>query len=306
MVPMRISNKLKSLSIQVRGDIPELGATVLPKYDAAFDSLRVGEATVPSRHPAPSSYPVSLRRPSLEYRHAFDLCAEAAHKHSLAPVLIATSPFYVYELTKRLSDCQTKLILARTGAAEEGSPYEEGETMEENLRYWVESETDLPLCMAELSTLETLDVKTRAVVWAEPEPQYHARILKVIRRMLLPGGELYVISSNGLAGILPEWQQVGSKHIGNTSRPAQHPAGLRQTLIYLRKTGFTIERLYGFRGPLSVFWAGMYYLAGYLGRQDWADRFHFKMRTEYVVQGAAALWTPVSVAYAYRPKSSVK
>jgi hypothetical protein len=124
--------------------------------------------------------------------------------------------------------------------------------------------------------------------------------------MLLPRGELYVITSNGLAGILPEWQQADSRRRGNTARPAQHPAGLRQTLIYLRKAGFMIERLYGFRGPMSVFWAGMYYLAGYLGRQDWADRFHFKMRTEYVVQGAAALWTPVSVAYAYRPKSSVK
>ena len=231
MVPMRISNKLKSLSSQVRGDIPELGATVLPKYDAAFHSSQIRETTAPSRRPSSSTYPASLRRPSLEYQHAFDLCAEAAHKHSLAPVLIATSPFYIHELTKRLSDCQTKLILARTSTAEEESSYEKGETMGENLRYWVESEMDLPACTAELSTLETLDVKTRAVVWAEPEPQYQARILKAIHRMLLPRGELYVIASNGLAGILPEWQQADSRRMGNISRPAQHPAGLHQTLI---------------------------------------------------------------------------
>jgi hypothetical protein len=182
----------------------------------------------------------------------------------------------------------------------------------ENLKYWLESEMDLPVSEETLLSIDALDVKTRAVVWAEPEPRYQAQVLSAVQRILLPGGRLYVITSNGLAGILPEWQQSDSnlrlnlRALVAESRPARHPAGLRQTLARLRKAKFMIEHLYGFRGPMSVFWAAMYYAAGYLGRQDWADRFHFRMRREYVVEGAGAMWTPVSVVSVYRPKSAVE
>jgi hypothetical protein len=288
MVSMKISKELRSLN-----------ATGPPEI----------KAQVPSRRQ------VSLKRPSLEYQHAFDLCAEAVHMRSLAPVLVATSLFYVRELTKRLGDCQTKLILIPSGTKDEAWSCEICGTTREAIKYWLESEADLPISVATLSNFEA-DIKTRAVVWAEPEPQSQARILGAIRRILLPGGRLYVITSNGLAGILPEWQSPDVKRTLNMARqprlarqpwlahPAQHPAGLRQTLAYLRKAGFARERLYGFRGLSSIFWAGMYYVASYMGRQDWADRFHFKMRGEYVVQGIGALWTPVSVVYAYRLKSS--
>lgn len=54
-----------------------------------------------------------LKRPSLEYRHAFDFCAVKIHYLTDSPMIITSSTFYTLELSRRWS--LQKTVLAHTG-----------------------------------------------------------------------------------------------------------------------------------------------------------------------------------------------
>ena len=128
----------------------------------------------------------------------------------------------------------------------------------------------------------------QAAIWAEPEREGGQGILEGIVQGLAPGGRLYVIVSGWLARFLPEWQAAGA-------RPARQRAGWWWTLRRLRQAGLATEELYGFQVPASLLWGYTGLALERLGRTDWADRCHFRMRAEYVARGRMALVTPVGV-----------
>lgn len=144
-----------------------------------------------------------------------------------------------------------------------------------------------------VSSLEAIQPGLEAAVWAEPELDRGQHLLRHIGQLLRADAKLYVVVSNWLAAVLPEWQEEGC-------RPAKRPAGLRRMRTWLRREGFALVELVGFHGPRSILWGYASRWMERLGRGDWADRCHFKMRAEYVVSGWQAICTPVSVAVSGR------
>lgn len=214
-----------------------------------------------------------MERPSLEYQHAFDLCAVEVHRIDRPVAVFASSPFYARELLKRLGTCETALVPIGGWSS---SPTSIGELLGPEVED------------ANVQTLERLNIQTKTVMWAEPEREGGEQVLKRINQMLFPGGHLYTIASGWLARFLPEWQH-------HDDRPGERPAGLWQTTKWLRQGGFTVEAMCGFHGPKSIIWGYAFRLMERLGRSDLADRCLFKMRAVYVVSGRQAMWTPVSV-----------
>jgi hypothetical protein len=221
-----------------------------------------------------------VERPSLEYQHAFDLCAVEVHRAKEPVVVFASSPFYARELLKRLGGCEAMLLpvgdrmLSVASAQSALGP----EVAWEHLGGGEEAREPVAVPVA---------------VWAEPEREGGKQVLKHIHQMLLPGGRLHIIASGWLARFLPEWRR-------DDDRPVQRPVGLRQAVKWLQQGGFAVEALYGFHGPASILWAYAFRLLESLGRGDLADRCLFQMRAEYVVSARQAMWTPIGVAVARR------
>jgi hypothetical protein len=217
-------------------------------------------------------------QPSLEYQHAFDLCAVEAHRMGGPVAVFASSPFYARELLKRLQDCET--ALAAIGEWSQGAA---------DLQRWLGEEVD----PATFSLSPPHPSHAHCAIWAEPEWNNREQVLKQIARMLHAEGHLYVIASGWLARFLPEWQRNGN-------RPGQRPVGLRRTIGWLQEGGFTIRGWHGFHGPQSILWGYASRWMEQLGRGDLADRCLFRMRATYVVQGWQAFLVPVSLAWAQR------
>jgi hypothetical protein len=128
----------------------------------------------------------------------------------------------------------------------------------------------------------------QSIIWAEPEQESLERTAQEIVQALAPGAPLYVIVSGWLARFLPEWRAA-------SRLPASGRAGWWRTLYGLRQAGLATEALYGFQTPLSLLWGYSSRALEGLGRADWADRCHFRMRAHYVVRGWTALLAPVGV-----------
>lgn len=218
-------------------------------------------------------------RPSLEYQHAFDLCAVEVQRAGGPVQVIAGSPFYARELLKRF-DSRTSVLFPAW------NPNLSTEELADSLgeeAVWAGLQSGL-----------SARAQAGAVVWAEPEMQDAERFAGEISRALQPGARLCVVASGWLARYLPERQRL-------VDRPAGHPAGLRRTRYWLRRAGLTIEAAYGFHGPMSMLLGYASGLAGRLRRPDLADRCHFGMRAHFSVSGWQAFWAPVGVLVAARP-----
>jgi hypothetical protein len=128
-------------------------------------------------------------------------------------------------------------------------------------------------------------------LWAEPELPAGERPLQSLAAYLAPGGRLCVVTSGWLRRGLPEWS-------GERTPPARKPAGLRRTLIHLRRAGLSVEAVLGFHGPRSLAWGAARRLPAALGRQDLVDRCVAAMRRTYVVRGWQAFAAPVALVLA--------
>jgi hypothetical protein len=201
---------------------------------------------------------VSLVRPGLEYQHALDFCAVEVYRYDQASLVAASSLFFAQELLRRLDGRAVRLLSTQT----------------ENL-----------------AVLD--DEKIQVGVWAEPERETGEQMLRQIQDRMDPSSRLYVITSQALSRLLPEWRT-------ESQGPAAHPAGLRRTAGWLRRTGWAVSYVYGFHGPASIFWEQAGRLMARTGRPDIADRYHFKMRDAYIVSGAQVLLAPVVVLAATR------
>jgi hypothetical protein len=219
-----------------------------------------------------------LERPSLEYQHAFDLCATEVRRAGGPAAVLASSPFYARELLKRLDGIEAQLV-----------PLGDWSPLPVGFGTLLGPELELP----DSQTLQRAERGVKTAVWATPDTKSGRQVLDRLGSMLLPRGGLYVIVSGWLARFLPEWQA------GDGLR-SERPAGLRRTTRWLRQAGFIVEAQYGFHGPASTVWGLASRLMSRLGRLDWSDRCHFRMRAKYVVGGWQAIWTPVSVSVARR------
>ena len=201
---------------------------------------------------------VQIARPGLEYQHAFDYCAVEAQRQGGLVIVAAGNTFYASQLLGRVESCDP--LLTRADGANADS-------------------------LAAGSA--------RVIVWAEPEQASGAQALRNLQRLLGRDGCLYVIVSQPLARLLPEWR-------GDRRPPAAGSAGLRRTIGWLRQQGWSIVQMYGFHGPSSIVWEWVGRLMARVGRADLADRCHFKMRDTYIVGGAQVALAPVAVLAATR------
>ena len=108
-------------------------------------------------------------RPSLEYQHAFDLCAMAAYQRGGPVLVLASSAFYARELEDRLECCAVRVA----GADSQGEP---------------------------------ADPPARTIIWAAPDAASAEPTLQRFLPTLAPDGQLFLICSGPLARRLPEWQ----------------------------------------------------------------------------------------------------
>lgn len=226
--------------------------------------------------PQIAGYHQYLERPSLEYQHAFDLCAVEVHHTGGAVAVFASSSFYARELLKRLTGCEAELLPTRSWSASSASFWE-----------LLGPEVEHP----DVQTSGSLNSQMKVAVWAEPEREVDKQILIRLYDLLLPDGHLYTISSGWLSRFLLERRR-------DDDQPSEHPVGLWQTTRWLRQGGFTVKALYGFHSPLSILWGYAYRLMEHWGRSDLADRCLFQMRTKYMSKGQQALWAPVGMAVA--------
>ena len=224
----------------------------------------------------------SVERPSLAYQYAFDLCAVQVHRTGGPVAVFASSPFYARELVRRLS----------------------GEVV---LRFPRDVGLDEPEIRATMGPQVNWDGvhlgsvqkggeadPSRAVLWAEPERETWRDTLDELQRLTPPPAQVCVLGTTRLRRILPEWQNAASP-------PARAPLdSIRHILRALYDLGYASDGVCGFHGPLSLLFGAASRFPAALGRDDWADRWHFKMRAEYVVSGWRALLAPVGVAVATR------
>ncbi len=219
----------------------------------------------------------SLKRPSLEYRHAFDICAVGAHRSNGRVLIFASSLLYTQEILKRLADCQTALVARRYNSILFGDA-------RANLGPEISPSVSSLL-------LENTSGPVQTIVWAEPELPDGVATAKNIEKLLLPGGQLFVISSGWLARLLPEWRH-------SIDAPARHPTGFLRMANWVQHAGLKITATYGMRDVKSFL---MGVLAGQLHklkRKDLAYRLYLRIRETLVVSGPAARWSPVVVLIA--------
>jgi len=222
----------------------------------------------------------SITRPGLEYQYACDLCAVQVHRTGGPVAPFASGPFYARALLKRLEGSQ--IVFCPVGKWGDESRDDWGALSPEVT--WERIELIEPAS-------KVVPLSVSDAIWAEPERGDGRATLETIRQKLHPTGRLWVITSGGLSRFLPEWRRA-------EDRPARDPAGRRQTLRWLRQSGFRVQSQYGFHGPVSIFWGYASRLMECLGRGDLADRCLFRMRAGYSVSGGQTLWVPVGVSLA--------
>jgi hypothetical protein len=122
------------------------------------------------------------------------------------------------------------------------------------------------------------------VIWVTPQT---AHALDQICDVLLPSGELFVMTANPLARRLPEWK--GACSLSSLA-----------VIRSLRKQHFTIRRVQGFHSVTSILWG--YLALGFrkLGRYALADRCWYAMRASFAVNGWQAHLAPVIVIRAVK------
>jgi hypothetical protein len=223
-----------------------------------------------------------LQHPSLEYRHAFDLCAAGVyHAGGLlaisrglavprATALYASSPFHARELLKRLGGCDVTLVTVGGWASSFGP----GPLALESLLGPEVSTAYLRIANGPGSLERSPTAAVPVAVWAEPERRKGNELLAHICDALLPGGILYVVASSWLARFLPEWQRADD-------RPAARPSGPCRISRWLHHQGLLIEAYFGFHGPVSLGWGYASRWARRFGRTDLADRYQVKMRASF-------------------------
>ncbi|MBN1954927.1 MAG: hypothetical protein JW900_07735 [Anaerolineae bacterium] len=210
-----------------------------------------------------------VERPSLEYQHAFDLCAMGVYPVAGRVAILTSSDFCAAQMMERVgeADCHST----------------------KNDRAEIQAVT--------VPKTEPVGAHGRAplhIVWAEPQGVGDERVLAAIQQALLPEGRLWVIVSGWLARALPEWR-AGDP-------PAARPGGIRRTVRLVRRHGFDVEAVYGFHGPAAIFWGVVSRPMGWIGRHDLADRCLFRMRANYVAVGKSATLAPVGVITARKEK----
>lgn len=206
------------------------------------------------------------KRPSLSYQHACDLCAIEAQRSERPTAVITGSRFLARELLQRLSDRPVYLVTPDFQHAMLMTGPNRGP-----------------------SNLESLAEQIGCVIWAEPSQSDKEQILQRIQTMLAADGVLVVMGS----GLLTHMSKARSQHGAGGKTP-----GIRQIGIWLRQSGFRIQAQYGFFGIASILWSIMAQILERLGREELADRYHFRMRANYVVDGKWAAFAFLSVIIA--------
>ncbi|MHB0869408.1 MAG: hypothetical protein ACYC66_00665 [Chloroflexota bacterium] len=181
---------------------------------------------------------------SLDYQHAFDLCAAESYRRPGPIAIWAGSGFCAREMRDRLP--ADRVVLVEVG------PGWSGEEMNPRAIF-------------------------HAAVWACPERDSGARVARAIAPSLAPGGVLTVVVSTALARLLPEWRTPDDTPGRTTPRATR-------AVDWLRSSGLEVRDLRTFHGPASVLWARAGGLLERLGRPDLGDRLHFKMRRGYAAR----------------------
>ncbi|MFW5708919.1 MAG: hypothetical protein ACOCX5_01735 [Chloroflexota bacterium] len=190
-----------------------------------------------------------IRLPSLEYQHAFDLCAAHCARQrngDHTPILIvASNPFYAREAVSRLRHVAL--------AGEGWQPDDDFEDVT-------------------ITTLDTAQGPYSAVIWAEPLADSAAATLTRLHSLLAEDGSLAIVSSGMLARFLPETH--------STSQIPLRQAGVRKLLS---SAAIPVRQTVGFHGLTSIAWSYGFRMMTRLNRLDLADRCLVKMRTVYAV-----------------------
>ena len=218
-----------------------------------------------------------LRRSSLAYHTAFDLCAAEASREAGPVAVLASSPFYARELARRLSGEVLLHFAHAEGLTEPAIRAAMGPEVDWGrmrlVSAWERSKEDCP----------------HMVLWAEPEKQTCEDTLNAVQQLAPSAGRILILGTTRLRRLLPEWQSADSP-------PARAPLGsMRPIVRALRDLGYAVEGAYGFHGPLSLLWGTASRLPAALGRDDLVDRCFAAMRQAYLVRGWQARWAPVWV-----------
>lgn len=239
-----------------------------------------------------------LRRPSLEYQHAFELCASVMPQCDGPCVLRASSAFHARELLKRIGALHPAEVVVQGTGVELQEILGHLGPEAEVAQAWsaaVPHQHRGASLWAQTAGVAGLGAPggptAAAAMWAEPEMEDSGRVLQTLEQYLEPGGRLCVVTSGWLRRGLPEWR-------GDGNQPARHPAGFLRTRHWLRRASFAVDTVYGFHGPQSLAWGMLSRFPAVLGRGDWVDRCHVAMRSTYVVRGWQALAAPVAVVLA--------
>ncbi len=218
---------------------------------------------------------VPIERPSLAYHSAFDLCALEASRAQGPVAVYASSLFHARELARRLSGEVVLCLPPHLGLDEPA------------VRAVIGPEVDWHRVRLDTGQQGSEWGAPRVVLWAEPEKQACEGTLDNVRQLMDPPVRLCVLGTTKLRHLLPEWR-------GLAAGPARAPlASMGEIARALRRLGYATQRLYGFHGPLSLFWGFASRLSAAIGRDDLVDRCLAAMRRTYLVRGWQAMWAPV-------------
>lgn len=189
-----------------------------------------------------------IYRPSLAYQHAFDWLSIRLNASEGPVAFLATSAFDGAELMRRLP---AVAFLEPVPSEMPG--------------------VNTALGLPEIKAVSPRDSILAAVAWSQPNADELKQIL-LLKKVLRPGGRLFVIANGGLARFLVE-QRMDERSKARINE--------REVTKSLRKHGFRITDYMGWHGVGAIAWHYLGRTAFRLGRLDWRDRCHFAMRRTF-------------------------
>jgi len=217
-------------------------------------------------------------RPSLEYQHAFDLCAQMVSHSGYPTQVFVSSRFHAREMLGRLEANETAIVPVGQWAAS---------AVNEMTQLYANEKLE------EAPGVNLATGQAMSILWAEPGYHTNDETMALIVQTLVPNGCLLVISSGWLSRFLPD-------PLGETRQKRGGLVDQYRIRQMLHRKGFDISSTYGFHGLFSSVWGFAYRLMSSLHRPDLADRCHFQMRAKFISRGWLSWLAPVRVTLATR------
>jgi hypothetical protein len=114
------------------------------------------------------------------------------------------------------------------------------------------------------------------IIWAAPVGPEWKNVLKALSPFFLQALKINIIGTSRIQNVLPGHRNKRLKNLEPSI-----PSSI--LMVALKNQGLYIDKIYGYQGPLSIFYGILNRFPASLGRTDLVDRLNFAIRRHYLV-----------------------